>query len=208
MLEHHMGELLVKIARQSFESSLRLETPKPAGEVPYDLHEKRGVFVRVRRSANRSWSESEHMETLACLGYAFPSRNISEAVIDAAAACAVRATSSTRLRVGEMQNLFFEVSVLSEPEFLQVEKPAEYPKKLDARRDGLIVEYGFANGLILTQISIENKYDEIDLLCECSLRAGLSSSSWLTLPGIRVYKFQAEIFRETESGGTVIKFAP
>jgi uncharacterized protein (TIGR00296 family) len=107
-----------------------------------------------------------------------------------------------------MKNLFFEVSVLSEPELFKVGKPTEYPKKLDARRDGLIVEYGFANGLILPQISIENKYDENDLLCECSLRAGLPASSWLTMSSVRVYKFQAEIFRETESAGTVVKFAP
>jgi uncharacterized protein (TIGR00296 family) len=206
MLENHTGELLVRLARQSFETYLKFETSKPSEEVPNGLREKRGVFVRVRSSANSSWSED--METLACLGYAFPSRDMSEAVIDAAVACAVRATASNRFGAVEMKNLLFEVSVLSEPELLQVGRPAEYPKRVDAHQDGLIVEYGFANGLILPQISIEKKYDENDLLCECSLKAGLPASSWLTLSGLRVYKFQAEIFRERESAGTIVKFIP
>lgn len=110
--------------------------------------------------------------------------------------------------VASLQHVLFEVSVLSEPELLEVGKPVEYPGRIGLRTDGLIVEYGFASGLILPQVAIENNYDTNDLLCECCVRAGLPSSSWLTLSGIRVYKFQAEVFRERESAGDVIEFIP
>lgn len=206
MLEHREGELLVRMAREAFERFLRFETHTLPSELPLNLQAKRGVFVRVRRSPDRSWGGQ--METLACLGYAFPSRELAEAAADSAVACAAHIGVSTPSEVASLQHVLFEVSVLSEPELLQVGKPVEYPKRIGLRKDGLIVEYGFANGLILPQIAIENNYDENDLLCECCVRAGLRSSSWLTLPGIRVYKFQAEIFREEESAGDVIEFIP
>jgi AMMECR1 domain-containing protein len=65
-----------------------------------------------------------------------------------------------------------------------------------------------ASGLILPQVSIEENYDEKDLLSECCLKAGLPSDSWLTLHDIDVYRFQAEIFRETGTNGKVVKFEP
>jgi len=206
MLEHHEGELLVRIAREAFERSMRFETYTLPSELPLNLHAKRGVFVRVRRSPDRSWGA--HMETLACLGYSFPSRELGEAAADSAVASALRIGASGSLGGAPPQHLFFEISVLSEPELLQVGKPVEYPRRIGVRTDGLIVEYGFANGLILPQVAIENNYDENDLLCECCVRAGLPSSSWLTLSGTRVYKFRAEIFREEESTGNVIEFIP
>ncbi len=206
MLEHREGVLLVRIAREAFERSLRFEIPTLPSELPLNLHTKRGVFVRVRRSPDRSWGGV--METLACLGYPFPSRELAAAAADSAIACAAHIGVSASLGVASLQPVLFEVSVLSDPELLQVVKPVEYPKRIGPHTDGLIVEYGFANGLILPQIAIENNYDANDLLCECCIRAGLPSSSWLTLSGIRVYKFRAEIFREKESAGDVIEFVP
>jgi uncharacterized protein (TIGR00296 family) len=206
MLEHRESELLVKIAREAFERSLKFETPTLPSELPLNLHAKRGVFVRIRRSRDRFWGGQ--METLACLGYAFPSQELANAAADSAVACAAHIGMSTSLEGASLQNVLFEVSVLSEPELLDVGKPIEYPKRISLRKDGLIVEYGFANGLILPQIAIENNYDENDLLCECCVRAGLPSSSWLSLSGIKVYKFRAEVFREKESAGDVFEFIP
>jgi uncharacterized protein (TIGR00296 family) len=97
-----------------------------------------------------------------------------------------------------MQRLIFEVSVLTEPELLKVETPADYPKRIDARRDGLLVKYGFTSGVILPQVAVENDYDQNDLLCECCVKSGLPSSSWLTLSSMQVYRFQDEVYRENE----------
>jgi len=186
MLEKE-GEFLVKTARNAFVTFLtKVERSPLPPDVPRKLWEGQGVFVRVGRSQDMSWTSD--MEILGCLGYPFPSRELILATMDSTIACAV--------------------SVITEPELMKGRTSTEYPKKIELGKDGLIIQYGFASGLILPQVSIEKHYDEKDLLSECCIKAGLPCDSWLTSPDIDIYKFQAEIFRETGIDGKVVKFDP
>jgi uncharacterized protein (TIGR00296 family) len=201
------GEFLVKLSRNAFVMTLtEVERVPVPPDVPADLWERHGVFVRVARSASIPWTKD--MEILGCFGYPFPLRELVLATIDSMVACAVRIAASNAFKTSRLDNLLFEVSVLTRPELLTVRKATEYPKRIVLGKDGLIVQRGLASGLILPQVSIEENYDEKDLLSECCLKAGLPSDSWLTLHDIDVYRFQAEIFRETGTNGKVVKFEP
>lgn len=196
----------MKIARDSFESFFRFDSPAIPTKLPMNLRERHGCFVRVRKSPDFSWGE--HMDTLASLGYPLPSKELAATVVDSAIACAVHIKESTSFQIADVEHLLFEVSVLTEPELLKATTPVDFLRAIERGRDGIIVEYGFAHGLILPQVSIENNFDQNVLLSECCMQAGLPPSSWLALPGIRVYKFQAEIFREMEPNGNIVEFTP
>jgi uncharacterized protein (TIGR00296 family) len=204
MLEQE-GQFLVKTARNTFITFLTKLERLPLPQVALgELWERRGVFVRVGRSQEMLWTGG--MEILCCLGYPFPSRELIRATVDSTIACAVRVAASRAFKTGQLDNLLFEVSVLTKPELLNVRMTTEYAKRIERGKDGLLVQYGFATGLVLPQVSIENNYDEKDSLSECCVKAGLAPDSWLTFPDIGIYKFQDEIFRETGTEGAVVRF--
>lgn len=198
---------MVKLARMAFVTFLtKVERARLPPDLTERLWERHGVFVRVARSQDMSWTRG--IEILGCMGYAFPSRELVLATVDSMVGCAVRIAASNAFKIGRLDNLLFEVGVLTKPELLNVGIGTEYAKRIELGKDGLIVQYGFATGLILPQVSIENNYDERDLLSECCIKAGLPPDSWLTFPDIDICKFQAEIFRETGIDGKVLKFDP
>jgi uncharacterized protein (TIGR00296 family) len=202
-LQNYEGELLVRLARKAFNTALEFRNPQIPTELPNSLREKRGVFVRIGRSPDFQWNSET--ETLACLGYATSSRELIETTIDSAVACAVRIVRLPSFEISQLRNLLLEISVLTSPQLMMVASPAEYVKIIEPGVEGLIVEYGLATGLILPQVTAEKNYDEIALLGECCMKAGLPSDSWLKLSGIRIYRFQAEVFRETGPDGNAVK---
>jgi len=207
MMLHREGEFLVKLARHTFVTLLtQVELDPLPADIPANLREKHGVFVRIARSQGTPWTKD--LEILGCFGYPIPMRELVLATIDSTVGCAVRIVALNAFRTDQLDNLLFEVSVLTKPELLKVRTGTEYPKRIRLGKDGLFVQVGFASGLILPQVSIESNYDERDLLSECCFKAGLPFDSWLTWRDIDVYKFQAEIFRETGTDGRVIKFDP
>jgi uncharacterized protein (TIGR00296 family) len=205
ILENSEGELLVELAREAFNTTLEFKKPQIPSELPSSLREKRGVFVRVCRSADFAWSNNT--ETLACLGYAVSSQELIETTVDSAVACALRIVRSPSFEISQFRNLLLEISVLTHPVLMTVTSRAEYVKNIEPGVDGLIVEYGLATGVILPQIAVEKNYDEITLLGECCMKAGLPPDSWLRLSGIRIYKFQGEVFREAGPDGNAVRLA-
>ncbi len=95
----------------------------------------------------------------------------------------------------ELDNIEVEVSVLTKPELIIVDKPTEYPSKIRVGEDGLIVELGYYRGLLLPQVPLEWKWDVNDFLANTCMKAGLSSDCWLK-PTIKIYKFKSQIFCE------------
>jgi uncharacterized protein (TIGR00296 family) len=203
VLDNSEGELLVKLAREAFNTTLEFKTPQIPTELPNSLRERRGVFVRVGRSPDFRWNSDT--ETLACLGYAVSSQELIETTINSAVACAVRIIRLPSFEMSKLRSLLLEVSVLTNPELMKVESPSGYVKIIEPGVDGLMIEYGLASGLVLPQVAAEKEYDEISLLGECCMKVGLPADSWLKLSGIRLYKFQTEVFREAGSSGNPVE---
>jgi uncharacterized protein (TIGR00296 family) len=191
------GEFLVRLARKAVGEYLKTRKHAP---VPDNISEKLkqpcGVFVTINSI------EKGEKELRGCIGYPYPTDPLVQAVIQSAISAATEDPRFYPLSSKELDEVVFEVSVLTPPEKIETEKPKEYPAKIKVGEDGLIVERGMYKGLLLPQVPIEWKWNEEEFLCQCCIKAGLPADNWL-LDGTKLYKFQAIIFEEETPKGEV-----
>ena len=184
------GKFLVNLARQTVTEYLKkgkvLQVPE---SVSTKLMEPCGVFVTLNSLHNGA-------KTLrGCIGLPYPTTPLVQAVIEAALSAATRDPRFPPVAPEELDQITFEVSVLTPPERIKVEKPTDYPSKIKVGQDGLIIEKSYCKGLLLPQVPVELNWNEEEFLCQCSMKAGLPPDSWL-LKDTKIYRFQAIIFEE------------
>lgn len=191
------GEILVKLARTAVKEYLktRKRISVPEG-FPEKLLQPCGVFVTINSI------ESGEKELRGCIGYPYPTEPLAQAVIDYAISSATQDPRFYPLSLNELDKVVFEVSILTPPQLVEVEKASEYPSKIKVGEDGLIVERGFYKGLLLPQVPVEWNWDEEGFLCQCCIKAGLPPDGWL-IKGTKIYKFQAIVFEEATPKGEV-----
>ena len=191
------GKFLIELARNAVKEYLKTKKPISAPEnTPKKLREKCGVFVTIN-----SVKHGEK-ELRGCIGYPYPTNPLVEAVIDAAINSATQDPRFYPISLRELDEVVFEISVLTPPEAIKTEKPEEYLAKIKVGEDGLIVEKGMFKGLLLPQVPVEWGWCEEEFLCQCCIKAGLPADSWLT-KGAKIYKFRAIIFEEEKPQGEV-----
>ena len=191
------GKFLITLARNTVKTYLEKgETLKPPQDTPKKLFEKCGVFVTI------STLRQNRKDLRGCIGYPYPTTPLVEAVIDAAINSATQDPRFPSMTTDELEKVVFEISVLTPPEQVIVEKPEEYVSKIKVGQDGLIVEKGFYRGLLLPQVPVEWDWQEEEFLCQCCIKAGLPPDSWLT-KGAKIYKFTAIIFEEETPKGEI-----
>lgn len=192
------GAFLVKLARRAVQEYLKTgKIIKIPQDAPTKLKERCGVFVTINSVRDK------RRELRGCIGFPYPTTLLAQAVIEAAISSATQDPRFHPMSKEELDNVVFEVSVLTPPEPVEVENPQEYSSKIKVGRDGLIVERSYLKGLLLPQVPVEWKWDEETFLCQCCIKAGLPPDSWL-LKGTRIYKFQCEIAQETSPNGPVV----
>jgi len=191
------GKLLVELARNAVKEYLKTgKCIKAPESTPKKLFEKRGVFVTISKLKNGE------KQLRGCIGYPYPTNPLVEAVIDSAINAATQDPRFRRLSPSELDEVVFEVSVLTPPELVEAAKPEEYLAKFKVGEHGLIVEKGMFKGLLLPQVPIEWNWCEEEFLCQCCMKAGLPPDTWLT-KGAKVYKFKAIIFEEETPLGII-----
>ena len=191
------GRFLVQLARKTVEEHLkntkRISLPEDA---PKKLLQSCGVFVTINSVKHKG------MELRGCIGLPYPTTPLVQAVIESAISSATQDPRFYPLSLKELDNVVFEVSVLTPPQVIEVKKPNEYTSKIKVGEDGLIVEKGMSKGLLLPQVPVEWKWNEEEFLCQCCIKAGLPPDCWL-LKGTKIYKFQAIVFEEEKPRGEV-----
>lgn len=196
-LDIEEGKLLVKLAREAVEEYLKTRHKTKAPEnIPEKLRQPCGVFVTINILTNGE------KELRGCIGYPYPTTPLIEAVIDSAISSATQDPRFYPLSLDELDKVVFEVSVLTPPQLINVEKTSNYPNEIKVGKDGLIVERGIFKGLLLPQVPVEWGWDEEEFLCQCCIKAGLPPDAWL-LKDTKIYKFQAIIFEEEKPKGEV-----
>lgn len=191
------GKRLVELARKAVEKRLKSgEAIDPPNDLPKKLMEQCGVFVTL--------SSLRHgkRELRGCIGLPYPANPLTRAVIESAISSATQDPRFPPVSSEELNQIIFEISVLTPPQLIKVEKPQDYPSETKIGRDGLIVEKGYYRGLLLPQVPVEWGWGTEEFLCNCCLKAGLSPDCWLT-KGTNIYKFQAIIFEEVSPRGEV-----
>lgn len=196
-LSDEEGKFLVHLARDTARTLLETgKTLKSPENTPAKLFENCGVFVTIN-TVNHGKKALR-----GCIGYPYPTSSLVNAVIDNAINASTQDPRFEAVRSEELEHLVFEVSVLTPPEPITVDKPEEYLKQIKVGEDGLIIEKGFYKGLLLPQVPVEWGWCEEEFLCQCCVKAGLSPDSWLA-KGTKIYKFQAIVFEEETPNGEI-----
>jgi len=191
------GKFLVELARKAVEEDLKCRKRISAPEnISEKLLQPCGVFVTINTIRHGE------KELRGCIGYPYPTTPLVQAVIESAISSATQDPRFYPLSLSELDNVVFEVSVLTPPQLIEVKKPNEYLPKIMVGKDGLIVERGMFKGLLLPQVPVEWKWDEEQFLCQCCIKAGLPPDCWL-LENTKIYKFQAIIFEEEKPRGEI-----
>ena len=199
-LTHEDGVFLVKLARKAVEIYLKsgkvIDVPK---DISQALMERCGVFVTINSIQHGK------KQLRGCIGFPYPTEPLAKAVIESAINSATQDPRFYPVSLRELDSIVFELSILTPPELIEVEKPNDYPSKIKVGQDGLIVERDYYKGLLLPQVPVEWNWVEEEFLCQCCIKAGLSPDSWL-LKGTKVHKFSCVIAQEiTPKGKIVIK---
>ena len=191
------GKFLVELARKAVEEYLKSKKRISASEnISEKLLQPCGVFITINTIRDGE------KELRGCIGYPYPTTPLVQAVIESAISSATQDPRFYPLSLSELDNVVFEVSVLTPPQLIEVKKPSEYLPKIMVGKDGLIVERGMFKGLLLPQVPVEWEWDEEEFLCQCCIKAGLPPDCWL-LENTKIYKFQAIIFEEEKPRGAI-----
>lgn len=191
------GELLVREARRAIEEFLKNGKVIKA-KIPEEIDVPSGVFVTLNRQ------ENGEEELRGCIGYPEPIMKLSEALVEAAIAAAVEDPRFPPVELEEMDKIIVEVSVLTLPKLINMEKREDLPKLIKIGRDGLVVEKGIRRGLLLPQVPVEEKWDAETFLKYACLKANLPQSAYLD-PETKIYSFSARVFKEKSPRGVVVE---
>jgi uncharacterized protein (TIGR00296 family) len=186
------GELAVRIARDTVDSYV-VKKPYKGFLIPAKFNEKSGVFVTLN-----TWPEQE---LRGCIGYPEPILPLAKALVKAAEE-STRDPRFSALRKDELDHVAVEVTILTPPELVRVEKTKDYVKEVRIGIHGLIAAQGMLRGLLLPQVPVEWNWDAEEFLAQTCMKAGLTPDAWLD-EDTKIYRFKGEIFAEEKPRGTV-----
>jgi uncharacterized protein len=141
------------------------------------LQEKRGAFVTLKKRG--------HLR--GCIGYIKAVSPLWEAVQEMAVAAAFHDPRFPSLQAEELQDLSFEISVLS---------PLQRIKNInniEVGKHGLYIVRGYNSGLLLPQVAVEYGWDRETFLRETCYKAGLPPQAWMDKE-TEIYTFSADYF--------------
>lgn len=189
------GKVLVKTSRYIVTEFLKNKTKVSLDKkFESDFSFNSGVFVTINNP----------LGLRGCIGFPLPTKKLFNALIEASIAAATEDPRFPPVKSKELDQITFEVTVLSEPEVIRVSEPNEYPSKIKVGRDGLIVKNGFYSGLLLPQVPVEYGWSEEEFLGHTCEKAGLGWDCWKDKETI-IQRFEGVVFKEETPNGDVVK---
>ena len=171
---------LLRLARVSIESELKGE-PSPSlsleGRV---LREPRGAFVTLKIDD----------ELRGCIGYVEPRLPLWQAIEEVALKAAFGDPRFSPLSEDELPRTEIEISVLSPL------KRISDVSEIEVGKHGLVVDAGYARGLLLPQVAVEYGWTREQFLSHTSLKAGLLPDAW-KWASVSLFVFTTEVFSES-----------
>jgi len=194
-LSDYDGEILVKTARRAVTEYLKTQKIIILQE---DFKSKfsyySGVFVTINKGENLR----------GCIGFPTPVKKLYQSLVDAAIASSTEDPRFPPVKYEELDDISFEVTILTSPEEVRVANPQEYSSKIKVGRDGLIMKWEFGSGLLLPQVPVEYGWNEEEFLNHTCEKAGAPQDCWKK-KGAMILKFQGIVFRETKPNGSVVR---
>ncbi len=192
-----LGKTAVKIARKSLDHHIMKGKKIKIKDYPGEFDQNRGAFVTLN-----TFPENE---LRGCIGYIEPIKPLIEALVENAVNASTRDPRFPNVREKELDHLVVEVSILTPPELIKVDKPKDLVQEVVVGRDGLIAEKGpFNKGLLLPQVPVDQGWDTETFLAHTCWKAGMDFDDWLD-PKVKFSSFTAEVYKETKPGGDVVE---
>jgi len=189
------GVFLVKTARKAVTEFLSNGNRM---KLESDLEEKfsfnSGVFVTLNNPGGLR----------GCIGFPMPEKKLSHAIIEGAIAAATEDPRFPSVKTNELNDIVFEVTVLTPPVEIDVSDPMEYLEKIKVGRDGLIIRHSFSSGLLLPQVPVEYSWSTEEFLQHTCEKAGLEKDAWKNKK-VKIEKFEGIIFKEETPNGAIVR---
>ena len=134
-----------------------------------------------------------------CIGFTMPDKKLSHGIIDAAIAAATEDPRFSPVKINELSDIVFEVTVLTPPVEITVTDPMEYLEKIKVGRDGLIIRNSFSSGLLLPQVPVEYGWNVEEFLQHTCEKAGLEKDTWKN-EKVKIEKFEGIVYKEKSNG--------
>jgi AmmeMemoRadiSam system protein A len=168
---------LLDIAKNTIAAEMnRGETPRLDIDSE-TLKQKRGAFVTLKKGG----------QLRGCIGYIKAYKPLWETVQEMAVAAAFNDPRFPALKKDELNQLTFEISVLSP--LARIRDIHE----IEVGRHGLYIVSGYNSGLLLPQVATEYQWDRETFLEQTCYKAGLNPQSWRD-PDTEIYIFSADYF--------------
>ena len=193
ILHTNEGILAVKIARQAITSFLNDNDPfSELPSMPVIFSEKRGAFVTLTKDG----------DLRGCIGYPYPVLPFKEVLVKSAVAAAFDDPRFFPLEKKDFPKICIEVTTLTLPQLLEGAFTT-YANQIQIGTHGLMAEHGEHRGLLLPQVATEYGWDAIEFLCQTCIKAGMTPMMWKY--GAKIYRFEGQIFKETEPSGPIVE---
>lgn len=170
-------QLLLRLAREALEQSVRHQGLPEVEEPQGALRENCGAFVTLHKAGRLR----------GCIGYVEGLKPLYQTVRECAQAAALRDPRFDPVTPEELPALRVEISVLSPLVVVT-------PDRIEVGRHGLLVSRGAQRGLLLPQVAVEWKWDRERFLEETCRKAGLPEDAWQH--GAKIQAFTAQVFAE------------
>jgi len=193
MIKLEQAKKLIKLARDSISSYFSDSSVEVSDDIKKGFSDVLGVFVTLNKQG----------DLRGCIGFPEPVYPLYEGIIKAARSAAFSDPRFPSVSEEEIKDISIEISVLTKPILVEVEKASDYIKEVKVGRDGLIIRSGFGSGLLLPQVATEYKWDSKTFLEQTCVKAGLDRDSWQDIEGVKVYRFQSQVFSEEGPMGEV-----
>jgi uncharacterized protein (TIGR00296 family) len=194
MLSITEGIKAVQYARAVIESHVK-NVKLPVLKYKDIFDESMGTFVTIHTYPNH--------DLRGCIGIPEPIMSLENALIESAKS-ATRDPRFSPLSEKELDNILIEVTILTKPKLINVNKPKDYLASIKIGHDGLIVEKDFYKGLLLPQVPVEQNWNKEEFLSHTCIKAGLSPDAWFD-KNVKIFKFSGQIFTEIKPRGKIME---
>jgi uncharacterized protein len=187
------GNYAVNLARDTIHATTKDEKLE-SRRLPKSFLDNYGVFTTINTFPS--------LQLRGCIGIPEPIMPLGKAIVRSAASAAKEDPRFPRLKPGELERVVTEVSLLTNPELVEVKKSSDYLKKIVVGRDGILLRSTFRSGLLLPQVPVEQRWNIKRYLSGICEKSGLKGNCWKN-DDVKLYTFQAEIFHELSPGGDI-----
>lgn len=171
-------KILLNLAKQTVENYVRTNKIIEIKKTNVNLNKHQGAFVTLKK----------HGDLRGCIGEFKADEPLYRVVINMAIAAATQDPRFNPVLEDELDDLEYEISVLSPL------RKVDSWKEIEIGKHGVEIKQGMRRGVFLPQVATENNWDLNTFMnVLCTQKAGLPADCWKD-PKTEIYVFTAQVF--------------